>query len=55
MVYLPSLVASVENYDAVTWSNEAFVFVCQVCNMAESNCKRLDLECWPQNLALRPV
>ena len=31
MVYLPSLVASVENYDAV-------------CNMAESNCKRLDLE-----------
>ena len=24
--------------------------LCQVCNMAESNCKRLDLECWPQNL-----
>ncbi|CAK9033053.1 Proteasome adapter and scaffold protein ECM29 (Proteasome-associated protein ECM29 homolog) [Durusdinium trenchii] len=31
LVYLPSLVASVENYDAVS-------------NMAESNCKRLDLE-----------
>lgn len=31
LVYLPSLVASVENYDAV-------------CSMAESNCKRLDLE-----------
>eukprot|EP00931_Biecheleriopsis_adriatica_P055003 TRINITY_DN32433_c0_g1_i1.p1 TRINITY_DN32433_c0_g1~~TRINITY_DN32433_c0_g1_i1.p1 ORF type:complete len:1965 (-),score=463.32 TRINITY_DN32433_c0_g1_i1:238-5751(-) len=31
LVYLPSLVASVENYDTV-------------CNMAESNCKRLDPE-----------
>ncbi|CAJ1450691.1 unnamed protein product [Effrenium voratum] len=31
LVYVPSLVASVENYDAV-------------CNMAESNCKRIDLD-----------